>query len=256
MNLTPKNYYSPRANREYMSVSQFKDFLRCEAYALAKVRGRVKEEPSTAMLIGSYVDAYFSGEMDVFKAEHPEIFKRDGTLKAEFAHADYIISRIEAQPAMMRYFTGEHQRIFTCSIAGVPFKVKIDTYKPGKAIVDGKVMKDFAPQYIEEQGRVPWYQAWKYDLQGAVYQEAVFQNTGKKLPFILNAATKEPEPDLLLMQISQPELDYELQVVIENAPRFDAIKKGFIKPEPCGECPYCKKHKKVKLLKSEDIYDA
>ena len=34
------------------------------------------------------------------------------------------------------------------------------------------------------------------------------------------------------------------------------IDKGYIKPEPCGECPYCKKHKKVKLLKSEDIYDA
>lgn len=45
MVLTPENYYSPEANFEYMSVSQFKDFsgtygqVGCEARAMAKLRG-------------------------------------------------------------------------------------------------------------------------------------------------------------------------------------------------------------------------
>lgn len=45
MELTAENYYSPEANAEYMSVSQFKSFagtdgkLACEAEAMAELRG-------------------------------------------------------------------------------------------------------------------------------------------------------------------------------------------------------------------------
>lgn len=67
MILTPENYYSPEANFEYMSVSQFKDFsgtygqVGCEARAMAKLRGEYQEEKTTALLVGSYVDSYFEG---------------------------------------------------------------------------------------------------------------------------------------------------------------------------------------------------
>lgn len=50
MQLTDGNYYSQEANREYMSVSQFKDFagtygkLPCEFTALEKLEERWKEE--------------------------------------------------------------------------------------------------------------------------------------------------------------------------------------------------------------------
>ena len=37
MNLTNANYYSLEANREFMSVSQLKSFLKCEAAAIVKV---------------------------------------------------------------------------------------------------------------------------------------------------------------------------------------------------------------------------
>ncbi len=48
--LTADNYYSDEANREYLSVSQFKDFvgtygrMGCEEMALAKIRGEYKTE--------------------------------------------------------------------------------------------------------------------------------------------------------------------------------------------------------------------
>ena len=49
--------------------------------------------PSTALLVGSYVDRCFEGpkSFEHFKAEHPEIFKKDGTLKADYSKAEELI---------------------------------------------------------------------------------------------------------------------------------------------------------------------
>ena len=253
MMLTEKNYFSRRANMEYMSASQFKALKKCEAAALAMVRGRYDIEITTPMLVGSYVDAFFTGDLDEFKTEHPELFKRDGSLKSEFSHADYIIERISKQKVMMQLLRGENQRIFTGEINGVKFKIKVDSYVPGRWIADLKVMKDFSPIYVEGEGRLPWYQAWHYDTQGAIYREIVRQNTGETLPFILVAATKETEPDLCAVRVNDSLLNYELDQVIEYAPRFDAIKQGIIKPERCEECTFCRRTKKVKLIDSEVI---
>lgn len=253
--VTAENYYSKEVSQEYMSASQYKAFLSCEAAALAEIRGEYERPVTTALLIGSFVDAHFEGTLDLFVAKHPEIFKRDGTLKSEYEHAEYIISRIEAQPEMMYYFDGEKQKIFTGEIAGVPFRCKVDVFKEAEAIVDGKIMKDFEDVYVPEQGRLPWYEAWGYDKQGAIYQELVRQNSSQVLPFILNAATKEPEPDLDLLQLNQAMLDFELEKVEENAPRFDGIKKGILEPVRCEKCAYCRRTKKVRLKMQEVLCD-
>ena len=60
--LTAENYYSPEMNWRYMSASQFKAFKRCEAAAMAELRGELERKETTALLVGSYVDSYFSGE--------------------------------------------------------------------------------------------------------------------------------------------------------------------------------------------------
>lgn len=39
MTLTNENYYSNETNREYMSVSQYKQFQKCEAAAMAQIKG-------------------------------------------------------------------------------------------------------------------------------------------------------------------------------------------------------------------------
>ena len=72
--VTAENYFSPEMNMAYMGATQFKAFDRCEAAALAELRGEYAPAASMAMLIGSYVDAYFSGELPVFQAQHPGIF--------------------------------------------------------------------------------------------------------------------------------------------------------------------------------------
>ena len=39
LELDQNNYYYPEANQQYFSVSQYKDFMQCEAMDLAKIRG-------------------------------------------------------------------------------------------------------------------------------------------------------------------------------------------------------------------------
>ena len=97
MFLTESNYYSPEANLEYLSVSQYKDFVGtwakpgCEARAMAKLKGEWVEEVTTPMLVGSYVDAHFEGTLDFFRVKHPEFCKKNGELKKDYQKAEQVI---------------------------------------------------------------------------------------------------------------------------------------------------------------------
>lgn len=245
MKLTQKNYFSKKASQEYMSVSQFKAFEKCQHSALAEINGKYEREKTTALLVGSYVDSYFEGTLEQFKAQNPEVFKKDGTLKAEYIQAEAIIQRILKDRLFMKHLSGEKQVIMTGTINGVAVKIKIDSLLPDR-IVDLKIMKDFEPAYSHEKGVLPWFEAWGYDLQGAVYQEIVRQNTGVKLPFYLAAATKEKTTDIDVIHIPQPMLDFAFERFTNNVEMFDAIKKRIVVPERCEKCEYCKSTKKLK----------
>ena len=147
MTLTNENYYSLEANNAYMSVSQLKSFMKCEAAAMAELRGEYTRPTTTALLVGSFVDAWFEGDTSfrAFQQEHPEIFKRDGSLKADYVQAARIIQRVGEDKLFMEYMSGEKQVIRTGEVYGVPFKIKMDSYFPGDKIVDLKCMRTMEP---------------------------------------------------------------------------------------------------------------
>ena len=262
--VTAENYFSPEMNMAYMGSTQFKAFDRCEAAALAELRGEYAPAASTAMLVGGYIDAYFSGELPVFQAQHPEIFKRDGGLKAEYVHAQNVIARMEADELYMLLMSGKKQVILTGEIAGVPFKVKIDSLLDAGtcrriverfpdtaaalgmcdgALVDQKAMRDMKDVWSEEEhAKVPFVQAYGYDIQGAVYQAI----EGHMLPFILAVGTKEDAPDIGALYIPDGELAAKLAEVEDRAPRYQAIKEGRIAPRRCEKCAYCRMTKKLR----------
>ena len=242
MKLTQRNYFSKKANLEFMSVSQFKNFSKCQFSTLAEIKGKYTRETTTALLVGSYVDSYFEGTLPRFLSDYPEIMKKDGTLKAKHVQANDIINRIERDKLFMEYMSGKKQVIMTGTINGVKVKIKVDSLHPDK-IVDGKIVKDFGTVYDSEKGSLPWWEFWEYDLQGGVYQEIVRQNTGLQLPFYLAAATKEKTTDIDILHIPQKFLDYQLERFSEEVPFYDAIKKGIIEPERCEKCDYCKETK-------------
>ena len=249
MELNKENYYSTEANLEYMSASQFKDFEKCERHALAKLVGEYQEESTKPMLIGSYVDSYFSNELEEFKERNPQIFKKDGTLLKDFEKANEIIEAIKNDPMFLQHISGANQVIMVGTINGVKFKIKIDSLLEN-AIVDLKVMSSITDLVWaqDEEGnwkKIDFVANYGYDIQGAIYQEIVRQNIGKKLPFILAPITKEENPDKALIEIDQYYLDKALEKVKASCERYDLIKKGIIEPVGCGQCPSCRKDKKV-----------
>ena len=249
MGLTAKHYFSQNSNRKYCGSSQFKQFLKCPAKAMAMLNGELAEEDSTALLIGSYVDSWFEGTLDSFKADHPQIFKKDGSLKAEYEKANAIIDRVSRDELFMKYMGGNKQVIKTGFIEGVPFKIKMDSYHKGKAIVDLKVIKDFQPIWDEDRGcRLDFIHYWGYDYQAAIYQAI----EGNKLPFYICAVTKEATPDLAVIQIPQHWIDSAMEVIKNEIGLIDAIKRGDIEADRCGKCDYCRSTKKLSRVISAD----
>ena len=245
MKLTESNYFSLEAQAAYWSVSQFKAFDKCEACGLATVMGDYEREETDSLLVGSYVDAYFANTMDEFVGEHSDVmFTKKGELYAKYNRANDIIHRIESEPVMMDYLTGDTQTIMTAKIFDVDWKIKADVLTDER-IVDLKIVKDFESIYQNGFGRRSWIEYWGYDIQGAIYQRVVEENTGKRLPFYLVAATKEPVTDIAIIEIPQSVLDTAMGVVEAKIDRFDLIKNGEVDPIRCERCEYCKKTKHI-----------
>lgn len=245
MQINQENYYSEAANREYFSVSQYKSFLSCEARAMAELSGEYERPVTRALLVGSFVDRYFDGTLDEFMKENPGIYTRRRELRADFKRANQIIEIVKTDPKFMDSMSGEKQKIFTFEMFGVPWKIKLDSYNPGKAITDLKV--------VARMDKLP---LWRYDIQGAVYQKGVEICTGEKLPFYLAVVTKEKVLDRDIWQIPQSTLDYALRQVEENIGRYVDIKEGRIEPERCGKCDYCKSIKKARVRNYNELLEA
>lgn len=236
MTVTQENYYSPEADWQYMSVSQFKAFDACEAAALATLQGDYHPPVTPALLVGSYVDAFFEGTLGEFREAHPEILKRDGSLRAEFVRAAEMIERAHRDALFLEYMSGEKQKIFTAELFGVPWKIKVDSYHPGRMLVDLKTARSL--QRIMGRSLVEHY---RYDIQGAVYQAV----EGHGLPFYLAIVTKEDPPDLEICEIERPELAEALDDVRKRLPRVLAVKRGEVEAERCGVCPWCRITKRL-----------
>ena len=251
MILTAENYFSQEAEREFLSVSQYKKFAGslgkpgCEAKAMAELKGEWEDEKSTALLVGSYVDAHFEGTLDLFRAQHPEIFTKQGGLKAEYRRAEEVINRIERDEYFMTHMAGQKQVIMTGELFGAKWKIKMDSYFPDMLIVDLKCMKSLREDnYLKDYGHMEFVRFWGYDIQGAIYQKIVEINTGKKLPFKIAAASKEEFPDIEVIQVEQSLMDAALAEVEKNVPNILELKNGGYEPVRCGTCNYCR-HTKV-----------
>lgn len=244
MKLTKKNYYSQKANMEYMSYSQFKDFDECPAKAMAKIKGEWTDEYSDSLLIGSFVDSWLDGELDEFKAEHPEIFNsRTGELKANFKQAEDLCRIIKEDEYLYSILKGKRQKIVTGNIAGVQFKGKIDSLL-ADITIDGKILKDCEDCWKDGQ-KMPFYMANRYDIQGAIYKTLRKQSLMQDVPFGLAVVTKEKTPDKRLFVFSDETIEKALQEIIAKAPVFNNIKQGKEDAWGCGKCDYCRSQKRL-----------
>lgn len=260
------DYYGKDANTEYMSVSQVKSFLGfpakhgCEAEAIAELRGEWDRPKSDALTFGSYIDVMLTGtaeEQTAFVEDHPDMFSSKGPtkgqLKSAYQRANDMIARVRQDAdrggVFLKYLEGDKQKVYTGEIHGFKFKAKLDCLG-ANWITDLKTTESIVKKYFSN-GWYNFIDYWGYPLQGAVYQELVYQNTGRRLPFYIAAISKETFPDIGVFRIPQEQLDLALEgLTEEKLARIDALKKGEAEPIRCEKCDYCKSTKVITTAKN------
>lgn len=223
------------ADTHHMSVSKYKQFARCELQGMKEFG-----QPTEAMKVGSYVDSYISGTLEQFIEDNPDIISSRGAtkgqLKVGFRKAEEICRFIDNDRVIQQFLSGDKQTVVTGEIEGIPFRAKLDIYSKGIAINDLKIMASIT----DRQGNYyDFITTWGYHLQGAVYQELIYQNTGERLPFFIVVVTKEDVINSAIIQIDQNTLDLALEEVKENVVHYYNIWKGLETINGCGKCRDC-----------------
>ena len=251
MILTDDKYYSQEANEHYMSVSQFKQGLDCEARMVAELQGEYQRPYSTALTVGSYIHSAFESE-DVhnkFRDDNADIiFKKRGGMYSEFEQADKMICTLKDDPFCMYALQGEKEVIYTGELFGVEWKIKIDNINHEKGFFsDIKSTQELRKRYWSDRFKryVSFVESYGYDIQMAVYQEIIRQNTGRIYnPFIV-AVTKESIPDKAIIHFDEEKLKDALEYVSEHIDSVAASKMGQRDAYRCEKCEYCRQTKKL-----------
>ena len=267
MILTEENYFSVEAKQEYCSASQFKTFCGtpmkppCEARAMAEMKGEYRQSDTTELLIGGYVDAYFSDRTDAFRAKKPYFFKLDGEIQGKYNPKNVIgkmIKKAEGDKYFMNTLKGERQKIFTGELFGLKWKAMVDFYQPDAAIVDLKAVRSIrTPLWGYWRGKnqkIPFFIGWGYEIQGALYTALEQKATGREepLPFFIAALSKEDPPDIAVIGFRSVLFTEALAFIEECAERIKMVKAGEVEPVRCEICEYCRKTKVLKTFLWDD----
>lgn len=269
MILTSDNYYTPEADREYMSCSQYQDFLSCEAAAMAKIHGLYVPEPSEALTVGNYFHTALESQEahDAFCSEHfDDIFKTRTDKKtgevvsagkyAPYVKADAMLSAINGDPLIhsLIEMEGKNEVIMTGLLFGTKWKIRLDKYIEDKRIIiDWKTAADLTrTEYNPVIGeRESFLEALGYLMRAAVYSEIEKQHSGSNEDpkFIIVAVSKQDPPDKGAYLLNHRQrYDYELDIVKKNMERILAVKSGRVKPRRCGVCDYCRQTKVLQKI--------
>lgn len=266
MELARDNYYTPDADREYMSCSQYQRFFECEAKAMAILDCRWTEEPREAFLVGNYFHTAFESD-DAhagFLAEHfDEIFKKTRKKDAPpekyapYAHADKMIDVARRDPLIQSLIAmpGENEKIMTGELFGVPWRIRLDKYVPdGRLIIDWKTCASISELKWSDalHEKVTFIDAYGYMMRAAVYTEIERQNAGGvgDASFVIVAISKQDYPDKEVLLLNHRQrYDYELDQIKERLPYIQAVKEGRRRATRCGYCDYCRATKVLREIK-------
>ncbi|PHV69553.1 hypothetical protein CS063_15010 [Sporanaerobium hydrogeniformans] len=259
MELSRKNYFSKEAEAAYMGSSSFKawDILHtggCEARELAKHNGEWQDKENDAYLLGSYVHAWNEGTLKEFITEHPEMFKKDGSIYAKFALGDVMINTLKNDELVERFRKGaEKERIFTGKIAGVDFKIQIDILNIERGyFADVKTTRNLSDSYYNEREkrRETFIDKYDYYTQIAIYAEILRQNLEMDTylePYLI-VVDKQEVPDHAIIDMGTSFIEDKLEEIKGRLPRIMAVRNGVEEPIACGKCDYCRSKKKAEIV--------
>lgn len=259
--LTQENYYSVETDWDYMSFSRFKDFLKCEAAALAQLKGeRTPKHDETPLLVGNYVHSYFESpeaHQQFVKAHKSKMIssrgKTAGSLKKDYKSADTMIKALEDDELFNYvYRPGEDGKevIVTGELGGHLWKGKIDSLNLADGyFCDLKTVDDIHKKhwlndertwgtFIEDRG---------YYMQLAIYRELIKQTFGQECAPYMFAVSKQEIPDKMAIdfvdEADEIRLQSALQDVLDHQDRIWSVMAGKVDPISCGKCEYCRARK-------------
>lgn len=265
MILTRDNYYTPEADWEYMSCSQYQGWCECEAKQLAKLEGRWVDGPKEAFLVGNYFHTHFEGPEahEQFCQENFENIFKTKTTKAAgtvitgkyapFEQADKMIAVAEKDPLIrsLLELPGENEMIMHGQLFGVPWRIRVDKYVPdGRLVIDYKTVANIneLKWSNELREKVTFIDAYGYMMRAAVYSEIEKQYAGADTDphFIIIAISKQDYPDKDVLELNHRQrYDYELEQIKERIQHIQRVKDGSLKPTRCGCCDYCRATKRL-----------
>lgn len=262
--LTEENYYSSEASQHYMSVSLFKDFMQCEAAALAKLKGEWKQEETTALLVGNYVHSYFESKeahqkfiADKGSALMTKPNKKEpyGHLRSDFKTADAMIQALEQQPKIIGlYGPGQKEVIVTGNIYGYPWKGKIDSLSlENLYFCDLKTVDDIHKGHWQEGSRQHenFIADRGYYMQMAVYIELIRQTFGVECQPFIFAVSKQTPPDKEAIDFNGDRdalyMEDAMRMIEENQEHIQSVIRGKEEPIRCNRCAYCRATKMIDL---------
>lgn len=262
MELTAENYYDNATSFDYMSTSLYKDFRKCEAFALAKLNGEYMPimDP-TALLVGNYVHSYFESEAShsaFIEKNKDAMMTKSGALRAPYKVGDNMIKCLEADQVFNNlYSVGEKEVIVTGDIFGHQWKGKIDSLNLDKQyFCDIKTTADIHKGFWDkdERRKVPFIKEYGYYLQMAVYTELIKQTFGVECqPFIFAVSKQTPcDHDAFSFNSEQDQeyLKESLEDVKEHQDHIADLIAGRAEPERCGHCEYCRATKQITAFTS------
>ena len=260
MKLTKSNYYSHDTDFQYMSFSVFKDFEKCEAATLAKLKG--DWEPTSnpePLLVGNYVHSYFESpeaHQEFVEANKSEMIstrgKTKGQLKSSYKVADDMIKALSEDDFFNYvYMPGEKEVIVTGELFGHQWKGKIDSLCLDRGyFCDLKTVDDFhkghwnpelrqKTNFVEDRG---------YHMQMAIYQELIKQTFGIDCQPYIFGVSKQVPPDKIAISFDgdgQFLMQSALEKISNEQDHFWRVLMGEEPPKACGKCEYCRQGKQL-----------
>ncbi|WP_156249822.1 PD-(D/E)XK nuclease-like domain-containing protein [Limosilactobacillus equigenerosi] len=274
MELTQNNYYAHETDYHYLSFSLYKDFMKCEAAALAKLKEDWQPTSNpTPLLVGNYVHSTFESEQahekwlnrselgDKTNRElmmtKPTKKDPDGHLRAEFKLADEMIKTLKDDDLFNFVYQpgdGEKEVIVTGKMDGIQWKGKIDSLNLERGyFVDLKTVDDIHKKHwIADESR--WgnfIESRGYVMQMAIYKELIKQTFGVDCQPYMFAVSKQTPPDKMAFDFQGDaifQMEEAIQQIKENQGNIIEVMTGEEKPKYCGKCEYCRSTKKIKWI--------
>lgn len=260
MQLNKDNYFSKEADREYMSITQFKDFDHehggCESAALASLNGEWTEKENSSFLIGSYIHAWSEGEeafKKFIKDNYACIYKKNGDLYADFAKADKMIETLKRDKLIEDFRVGDKEVILTADLFGVKWKAMFDILNhENRFLIDLKTTKSIHEKYWNERRKTKenFIEFYDYTLQLAVYLEILRLNLDKADYYdsYIIVVDKQDIPDKAILYLGNSFIHEKLEEVENKIGHIVDVKNGKVEPKRCENCDYCRSTKQLKEI--------